>query len=85
MTTIDPTTHADLIRLRHVATEAHAELLAYNPSGEDAPEQAEERRRLRGAAGDASLTLHVALRESDLVREHGWHQVDADLRNAARE
>lgn len=87
VTTIDPEKHADLIRLRREATTAHERLLAYDPApGErESEEQRGERARLREAAGDASMRVRAAMYDIGLVAEHGYHRVDVDLRNAARE
>lgn len=84
MTTIDPTTHADLIDLRRAATAAHEQLLALPSSGEETAEERATRARLRAAAGEASMRVRQALFDTGLVAEHGYYQVDADLRNAAR-
>lgn len=86
MTTIDPDQHSDLVALQRASDAAHEELLAYDPApgGEESEEQHTERLRLRKAAADASAAKDDAMRTSGLVREHGYHQVSVDLRNAAR-
>lgn len=86
MSVIDPTAHADLIRLRREADAAHEALLAYDPApgGAEDEEQRAERRRLRAAAGGASERVRAAMYASGLVAEHRHYQVDTDLREAAR-
>lgn len=84
VTTIDATAHADLIELRRAANAAHEELLAMPNFGEHTADERAERARLRKAAGDASMRVREAMFESGLVAEHGYYQVDADLRNAVR-
>lgn len=88
MTTIDPDAHQHLIDLQRASTAAHSELLAYNPAApgavEDEDQQA-ERLRLRKAAVEASAAKDAALHASGLVAEFGYHQVNMDLKNAARQ
>lgn len=87
MTIIDPDQHSDLIALQRASTAAHEKVLAYDPApgGEESEEQRAERRRLRAAAAEAAGAKEKALHASGLVREHGYHQVNVDLRNAARD
>ena len=88
MTTIDPAAHAELIDLQRAATAAQSALLGYLPDVrgiDETEEQRAERRRLHAAAVEASGAKEKALHASGLVREHGYHAVNVDLRNAARE
>ena len=88
VTTIDPTTHAELIVLQRASNAAQNALQSYLPDvrgSDETEEQRAERRRLRAAAVEASSVKERALQESGLPAEHGYHQVNIDLRNAARD
>lgn len=85
MSIIDHEKHADLIRLRREATAAHERLLALPGTGVETAEERAERARLRRAAGDASMRVREEMFQTGLVAEHGYHQVEVDLRNAARD
>ncbi|WP_103528935.1 hypothetical protein [Streptomyces sp. SM12] len=87
MSAIDPTAHRELIDLQAASDAAQRRLLAYRPEPGTSPADEDGvRRQLRVAASEAAEAKNTALDASGLASTApgGRHQVNVDLRNAAR-